>query len=297
MPNKIAWLALTMCGFLTGCTTVTSTMLNRTDNDVFVGNSNGEPNANCGATPFKGIPITVKVPTHLDVTISETYYLTVGKVKRADGTFVDELMEIPVKHRNLDVDADLVETDKLFTVDFPRPGSGTLDYKLDFGQDGDSYPQYFKQIKNKIVDDTIKDVSMAVESVIPKLASLTGAGSFDASDELKKQMVVGNRVVAWRRFDISAPDFEWQVKCFVQKHVNNCNECELNKTPPNYSDSTAPNSPVVANEQVPFDFASNSDNVSGIANSETSTLMSPIATVPPPLDGPTASPFLHLTQQ
>ncbi len=215
----LLFLVLSVCA--AGCTTISSTMLNRTDNDVFVGNSNGDPNNNCGATPFKGIPITVKVPTHVDVAIRETYYLALNNGK---------LKELSVRHRNLDVETTLVETEKLFTVDFPRPASGSLDYGLDL----DPATQYFTGIENTIIDNTIADVSSAINSLIPVIAAQTGAaGGLDVSDDLKKHLIVDTRVVAWKRFDINSPDIEFQVRDFVDKHVNCCNSCKQNLTPTN----------------------------------------------------------------
>ncbi len=203
---------------LAGCKTMTSTMLNRTDNDMFVGNSDGEPGLHCDAEPFDGIPITIKVPTHFDVAILETYYLAAHD---------NRLVELSMNHRSFDVDAKIVETEKLFTVDFPRPASGTLAYNLDM----DPESQYFKQIKNEITDNTIKDVAAAIGKVAPAIAKLTSAGKAKLSDDLKKNLIVESRTVAWKRFDIDSPDFEEQVRCFVEVHINQCNTCRTNMAP------------------------------------------------------------------
>ena len=101
----------------TGCTTSRSTMLNRHEDGLFT--------KNCDV-PTRGIPITLKVPTHLDVTIIETYYLedrSAGETKFAD------LREVPMNgHRNLTVETKTIETEKVFTVDWIRPAAGVLEY-------------------------------------------------------------------------------------------------------------------------------------------------------------------------
>ena len=170
---------------LSGCTSIRSTMLNRTEDDDFVGNSNGDPKE-CGMTrPFKGVPITMKVPTHVDVRIIETYYLY-----NSDSG----LTQLRTRHRNLGVETAFVMTEKVFTVDFKRPLSGTIDYAATFGPD-----QYFDTIKTKVVDTTITDVTALVAAAIPLFTTPVAAlsGSTIASD-----VIVDTRAVAFRRFDM-----------------------------------------------------------------------------------------------
>ena len=218
MPRRTL-LMLFLAGFA-GCSTMKSTMLNRLDNDMMVGNSNGEPGCHCDAKPSEGMPITVRVPTHLDVEITEMYYLAV-----VDG----KLQELHTDHRNLDINSKLVETEKVFTVDFPRPASGVLKYNVTMGTDKDS--QYFKQIKNEITDDTIKDVAKAIAKVAPVLAKPVSAGDFQTSSAIKDQLIAEQRTVAWKRFDIDSPDFEEQVRFFVDDNLNKCHDCHRNRTP------------------------------------------------------------------
>jgi hypothetical protein len=218
MPRRTL-LMLFLAGFA-GCSTMKSTMLNRLDNDMMVGNSNGEPGCHCDAKPFEGMPITVRVPTHLDVEITETYYLAI-----VDG----RLQELNTEHRNLDINSMLVETEKVFTVDFPRPASGVLKYNVKMGDKQDA--QYFKQIKNEITDNTIQDVAKAIAKVAPVLAKPASAGDFQTSAAIKDQLISEKRTIAWKRFDIDSPDFEEQVQFFVEDNLNKCHNCHRNGTP------------------------------------------------------------------
>lgn len=155
------------CALLTasllGCTSVKSTALNRTETDVFIGNSNGKPRAHCAARPFNGVPITLRVPTHLDVVIKEKIYLKLGEEKGS-------LSRLKADKRSLFVETQIIETDKVFTVDPKRPAAGQLDYTMKFGADesgadgGKDNSQYFSSIKSRIQDDTIKDITGALSS-------------------------------------------------------------------------------------------------------------------------------------
>lgn len=199
---------------ISGCTSISSTLVNRTDNDMFVGNSNGEPNMHSGARPFKGVPITVRVPTHVDVAIREKvrYYA-------ADNS----LTPIKTRHRHLFVQTDLIYTDKVFMVDVKRPAAGTLDYTMEFGALGDDVDnrQYFKSLKSKIEDKTLADVSTAISTVLQAIPTSKDDGqNEEGTNKDTAGVIVEERTVAWKRFDIDAYDFEDQVSLFVDQHMN-----------------------------------------------------------------------------
>ena len=211
-----------------GCTSISSTLLNRTDNDVFIGNSNGEPNSHCGARPFKGVPITLRVPTHLDVAIKEKIFLR----KLSNGN----LVRVQTKQRSLFVEPTVIETDKVFTVDPKRPAAGTLTSTLTWGTDqssagGADNSQYFASIVNNIKDETIVDVTAALNTLLPTLKGLNTSAGDDqpgggAKATLESQLITESRTVAWKRFDLDAVGFEHEVADFVSQHMNCCNSCE-----------------------------------------------------------------------
>ena len=151
-------LSVMACGALgiAGCNSISSTALNRTDGDVFVGTSNGNGGPRCITKPFKGVPITVRVPTHVDIVVKEKVdlYYQGG-----------ELSSIKPCRRTLFVEPELIQTEKVFTVDINRPFSGDADYTLDFDPAGKN-PQYFTQVKAKIVDTTSTASTMPLSIAI-----------------------------------------------------------------------------------------------------------------------------------
>lgn len=218
-------LTIVLLASLAGCNSISSTMLNRTDSDFYVGNSNGYTKGDGQSRPFKGVPITVRVPTHLDVAVKES-------VMFAKDT-QDKLYQLTSSKRHIFVEANLVETDKVFTVDPKRPAAGTLTQTLTFGNKGatSSDPdnsQYFKTIAYNIQDNTIKEVNNSLNTLLPLLgkkpttAKETAGGGENLS--IIQDEVVG--VIAWKRFDLDAPDFEAQVECFIEQHLNQCDVCQ-----------------------------------------------------------------------
>ena len=125
----------------------------------------------------------------------------------------------------LNVASNLRYTEKVFTVDVKRPAAGKAKWEMEFGDD-----QYFDKVSAEIEDETIKEVSAAVNSLLGTIlpggasrSSLTTGNSPDVLKELK--VVAGTRSVAWAEFDINDCDFEEQVRSFVDIHLNSCHNC------------------------------------------------------------------------
>jgi hypothetical protein len=193
-----------------GCTSMRSTMINRHEDETYSGNSNGQLKWHNTPRPYKGVPITIKVPTHLDVTVTETSYLQ-------DTTAGLREFRLTLPHR--DVSIVTVETEKVFVVDFKRPISGTLNYSAKFGSD-----QYFDEISGKLEDTTITDVANLVATIAP-LAGKKASGEVDASSDIGKSLITNTRVIAYQRFDIDACDVEAQIKQFLDQHLNCGHSC------------------------------------------------------------------------
>lgn len=200
----------------TGCTLVKSTLVSRQDDNSFVGISNGEPQDLGKTRPFRGVPVALKVPTHVDVKVTETYFI---KMAMVDGK--RELQEVvfndPTTPRNLNITVTPITTKKLFTVDFVRPMAGTLDYEAKFTDE-----QYFESIQNTIKDETLQDVTAAIATVAPKLGF---SASAKIGEDLKATMLTEVRTVAYARFDIDAVDFEEQLNAFLTLQVTGCHNC------------------------------------------------------------------------
>ncbi len=212
---------------LGGCTSFTSTALKRFDDNSYAGQSNGQSGLLGQARPFKGIPITLQVPTHLDIYIDEIYFVKLTK---------HAATEIPGDTRLLKVRTEVINSDKVFTVDFKRPGSGILDLDMTFDQD----EQYFKSIVSQLEDDTIKDTATLIATSIESIRGLSASSGLEEGIEsaLKAANIVQDtRVVAFQRFDLNSPTFEQEVECFVNTHLNDCNRCG---TLPDYDRPLAP---------------------------------------------------------
>src|SRR3954465_10418293 len=90
-----------------GCTSMTSTMLTRDESNRFWTRKGG----------LKGVPITLKVPTHVQLTVFERYFV----VKDPNGH--RHRMQLPYVVR--DFSSDFIYTEKIFTVDYKHPAAGT----------------------------------------------------------------------------------------------------------------------------------------------------------------------------
>jgi hypothetical protein len=178
-------MAIAVCS--TGCTTTRSMPLERNDANQL---HPSMPHA------VHGVPLTIRVPTHVDVYIYEKIYF-----QQIDGA----LRQVPLKRPAVWVDLQTIETDQVVTVDWKRPFSGTLAYSAKFGSD-----QYFDALGATITDTTIQDVTAAVEAVaaFPTFASAK-----------QPNWLEDDRLVAYRRFDLDACDVEASVVEFVQSHL------------------------------------------------------------------------------
>lgn len=199
-----------------GCTTMSSTMLNRNEHDELYPNEYGLT----GATHTKGVPITLEIPTHVDVFITETYYM-----QRGEGGILEEVKRSRLGRRNLGVNIVSVKTKKVFTVDFKRPAAGSLVYDIAFQDDGASNEQYFKSIANKIEDQTIRQITSSLGALGPLLSARPTAADFSRGESVKKLIVENERVVAYCRFDINELGYEDLVQSFIDKHLTCCHDC------------------------------------------------------------------------
>lgn len=224
-----------------GCQSFSSTMLNRLGDNAFVGNSNGTADGNSAARPFRGIPVTLRVPSHLDVYIEELCYM------KDDGDDKAALSGSLTGTRILNVRTEVVSTKKVFTVEYKRPASGTLNLETNFSDE-----QYFRNISRALQDTTIVDSANLMNTTfggtsdparssgrLPALVPPTVPGAGPQTEQpaavpsgptaaqatVLTNHVRDTRIVAFQRFDINDPDYEFQVDRFVSRHLNNCDRC------------------------------------------------------------------------
>lgn len=210
---------------LLGCQSTSSTLLSRSEGGQLFGNSNGKQAFGHGAKPFKGIPVTVRIPTHVDITIVETLYFN-----------QDSMSPICMTRRTMNAIPEYKYSDKIISVDPKRPVAGKLDYNLGF-QNENSEPrdrQFFSKIDYSVEDKTISTIDEILKSVIPNLVpkqskAVTTSSGGTSNDRISENKLAEiDRVVAWRRFDINSPDFEHQLTAFIEHHLNNCHSCSNN---------------------------------------------------------------------
>ena len=96
-----------------GCTTYSSIPLSRNQCD-------GLSKDTCA--PVKGVPIAVKVPTHLDVYIDETFFLLPDAGDIYQEVQILDINGSPI--RNLGIRPQMIQTKKIFVVDFKRAAAG-----------------------------------------------------------------------------------------------------------------------------------------------------------------------------
>lgn len=170
MDSRMRIPALLLLVCTPGCASMRSTMLNRTEADTFVKNG----------LPTKGVPVTVRVPSHLDVWVVETMYYDASERKLNEDDkehpFVEfKAIEFPVDvNRNLKLRTKLIRTEKVMTVDFVRPAAGIGEYNVKFdqaGQDDKSRQQYITQFESMIYDRTMEDTANLVASLVPNVAA------------------------------------------------------------------------------------------------------------------------------
>ena len=143
-----------------------------------------------------------------------------------DATGVQQrLTNVCVNRPLRNVRAEPVKTKKVFLVDLKRPASGSLNASMTLNDQ-----QYFDSITGTISDDTIKDSTALLATIITKLPTGKSAATESKFEYLKR-----TRVVAYRQFDINAPDFEDQLDNFVSQHLtcvgNACDYAEAETAP------------------------------------------------------------------
>jgi hypothetical protein len=166
-----------------------------------------------------GVPVTVKMPTHLRVEVIEQRYLT------SDNCLVPDAQGRPlVGHR---VQVTVQEKDQVFTVDSVRPAAGKLTYQAEFED------QYFKSLNTKVEDETIQKVTAAIGKFDPTPLKQLGKGTAKAQmtggESAKVQLV--ESTVAAAVFDLSDPEMECHLREFLREYTNACHECRAPLAP------------------------------------------------------------------
>ena len=197
-PTRIGLTILMLVLLLTsGCSSIRSTLVTRDTNNQF-----WEFHKR-----LKGVPITLKIPTHIKVYVFDKHYLELVNV--GDQQVVQPIeLDVPVR----DFATEFIFTDKIFTVDLKRPAAGTFNSKFDLSED-----QYFEKIQHNVTDETIEQVTNLFTKLIPtgQLGIFNPVSDVGEADiqEVKSLAAVGV-------FELNAPDFEQQIMDFINCHIN-----------------------------------------------------------------------------
>ena len=200
-----------------GCSSFRTTAVDRMENDMLVVNPE---------TPLKGIPVSLRVPSHLELSVIETTYWE-KKVITGDRPTLQRLSSCRPTRTVLH---HVCETEKIFLVDPVRPGAGTESYGFTFrsntaaGATKDEDAQgkgYLQNVEYKIDDQTITESSKLLANSLNLISALQT--SVNNVTKNSADLIATDSAIAFGRFDINSPTFECDVAAFLDSHLN-CTE-------------------------------------------------------------------------
>ncbi len=196
-----------------GCSSFRTTTVDRSDNDCLV------VNPTC---PLKGIPVALRVPTHLELRVIESSYWE----KRNQPGTKPKLVPLSTCRPTRTVTHRVCETEKIFLVDPVRPGAGTMNYGFTFQSNNATDTGkaaagkgYLQNVQYKIDDQTIQHSADLLSNSLGLITALQTAAANRATPNTSN-LITTERAVAYARFDINSPSFEYDVAAFLDCHVN-----------------------------------------------------------------------------
>lgn len=195
---------------MVGCSSFKTTAVDRLDNDMVVVNPN---------KPLKGVPVSLRVPSHLELCVVETTYWEKQDVPGEKPT----LEPLKTCRATRSVLHEVKYTEKVFLVDPMRPGAGTEKYGFTFQSNDattgeDAGKGYLKKVEYKIDDQTITESANLLANSLGLINALQT--SANQASPNKSDLVATDRTVAFGRFDINSPSYEEDVANFLDVHVN-----------------------------------------------------------------------------
>jgi hypothetical protein len=163
---------------------------------------------------LRGVPVTVKVPTHIEVRIVKKHYIqpnTKLPLRDKDGITVSVL----------EIEHTIREKDEVFTVDAVRPGAGTLDYNATFDN------QYFRTFTANSSDVTLETIATTVDTLkglLPTGKSTSGKVTAEIVDDAEGVIPYLREIVAIKVFDVYDPNPSACMKEFINTFV--CPDCK-----------------------------------------------------------------------
>ena len=204
---------------ITGCCSFRTTAVDRTENDCLI------VNPEC---PMRGIPVSLRVPTHLELSVIETTYWEKLNIPGKKPTLVPLSTCRPTRS----VNHVIKETEKIFLVDPVRPAAGMSSYGFTFQSNSDDAKKasetagkgYLHNVQYKIEDKTIEKSAELFSNAVGLITALQTAANQGVANE--SNLITTERAVAYARFDVNSPSFEVDVASFLDCHINNASrEC------------------------------------------------------------------------
>ena len=170
-------------------------------------------------SPLKGVPVMLKVPSHLEVEIIETTYYDYCK----DGQLQPVYEVNPARRASVQ----LRYIEKMILVDPVRPFSGQGGYGFGFTgpptatglpPDANQGNGYLGQFSYTATDTTIKDTATLLATVAP-LVGITKAAATPSTAPLSDSLIKLERTIALRRFDLAMPNLQGELQCFLDTHI------------------------------------------------------------------------------
>lgn len=162
---------------------------------------------------LKGVPVTVRVPTHLRLEVIEQRY-----IDPKTQCLLTDACQRPILGRR--VAWTIQERDEVFTVDSVRPASGRLTYAATLED------QYFKTFNTKIEDTTIQKITEVLGKFDPTPPKVPkGSGNALAGVAPAGNVTLVEGTIAAEIFDLRDPSLEDRVHAFLRQYVNDCHDC------------------------------------------------------------------------
>jgi len=203
---------------LVGCKSFRTAAIDRSEIDCLIVNPD---------QPMNGVPVTLRVPTHLELNVIETTYWE----KRDRSNHKPTLVPVSTCRPTRKVEHRVCYTERVFLVDPARPAAGTQSYGFTFKSKhsdsaDDAGKGYLDKVAYKIDDRTITETASRLTDSL----SLISGFNVSANRALPNRgnLVATSRTVAFARFDINSASFESDVEAFLDIHVNQplaCTRC------------------------------------------------------------------------
>lgn len=159
---------------------------------------------------IRGVPVTLKVPTHMEVRVMQRRYLDPKSgLTLQEAVYVED----EIRHK-----------DQLFFVDAVRPAAGISTS----GFTAQTDQQFFASYNTTVDDQTIKTITKLVPELgeiiknVKKAKSISETGGKIPTADDVGGIPYFDKLVAVKVFDVNLPSLTDDVRAFMDTYINNC---------------------------------------------------------------------------